>query len=268
MVVFWRNNYEPAALLATRTYLSNGLDSTVFAIYRLTDGIPDAHFWWWPSFNNPDPSFGGYRRDYRLATAVPLPPPPETSVQLIGLISYAWNGRDMGYDYYLSNTTSCMWLVLHMLGPDDTTLSISNYAGYASWTQEGGNGYLGISGSFTRTVTRQEGSYTTYGARLRNFRIESDSLLQTSVYIQGCDGNNQSECNTYPTCTVYDSEHSEAITVSRISDITGAVISGADSVLAWSSPTLYSVVIAADVVPGNLGRNFLRTVPTCTRSMC
>ena len=256
VAAFWRNNYEATVLFSSRHTLAGGLDSTVFRVYRLEGWVADDQFWWWQAIDNPGP-WGGYRRDYRLTSTALLPPPPQITVEVMGLISYRWNGRDMGFDYYLSNTTTCTNAVLHMLNPSDTTIGINYYAGRTSWTVADDAIYLGVSGSYTRTITREWGSSTTYGGRLRVLRADSDSLLQTSAYIQGCGESDADDCITYPTATVYDSANAVAITVSRISGVTGAVKSSMDSTLAWSSFNQYFLLLGADVVSGNNREEFL-----------
>ncbi len=101
LVCFWRDNYEPYLVLASRHvyepydatllghHITGRLDDTGFRVYRLTDGRPDSLFYHWPA-----------RLDYltwdtwdllvnfRMGVAMPTPPPPAVSTTLALGISW------------------------------------------------------------------------------------------------------------------------------------------------------------------------------------
>jgi hypothetical protein len=251
---FWRGDYEPCVVLASR-YIAGYYDSTLFRIYRLADGVPDSVLFCWPSGETsiPFPKTWG---NFQLGVAAPWPPPPAVSMRVPSWISYGSHFEWHGMGHWSTTDEYVAFAIPDMLieQPSNHYLSdLDETACFFSWAATDSGIVAGYSGRYESAGDQAH----SFMAMVCQSRMLQDTALLFGCFYRNASPDNLGRWTIGPTATTYDTVQHAALSFTCLGTLYGIVSSASSQQYLWTTPGPYSTMLAAEVVAENTAEEFL-----------
>lgn len=248
---FFRAGREPYFVLCSR--YNNGTDSTLYRIYRLSDGESDPYQWYFESYYETDPYGGDYYNhevsNHRLMIAVPVFPPPEICSRLIGVVCYdeSEGGSSSSTDRRGG------YVLLDMLAGENCPVSSLPSGGQTSFALLNERVFLGIGIGYRLVWYGNDGVHINCYQGVRGIEAEPDNLLPV---LGATEGSGLFAWYGGDVACAYDISNDRLVVAGRVGNRRSAWAAGVGESI-WDLEINYAVLLEARVMPEELNEQIL-----------